>query len=106
MSNLDPAPPETLGGGHIDTATEPVRELLTGAAVALGGPRAMTVTRTLPGRGRRMVGAWCFLDYYGPDDIATGPGMRVPPHPHSGLQTVSWLSPVRCCTATASATSS
>jgi redox-sensitive bicupin YhaK (pirin superfamily) len=91
MSNLDPAPPETLGGGHIDTATEPVRELLSGAAVALGGPRAMTVTRTLPSRGRRMVGAWCFLDYYGPDDIATGPGMRVPPHPHSGLQTVSWL---------------
>jgi hypothetical protein len=38
-----------------------------------------------------MVGAWCFVDHYGPDDIAARPGMRVPPHPHTGLQTVSWL---------------
>ncbi|WP_412740775.1 pirin family protein [Krasilnikovia sp. MM14-A1259] len=52
----------------------------------------MEVTRTLPGRDRRMVGAWCFLDAYGPDDLAAGaPGMRVAPHPHVGLQTVSWL---------------
>ena len=50
----------------------------------------MAVTRTLPNRRRRMVGAWCFLDYFGPDDITT-PGMRVPPHPHTGLQTVTWL---------------
>jgi redox-sensitive bicupin YhaK (pirin superfamily) len=91
MSNLEPAPQETLCGGRTDTVTAPVRELLPGAAVALGGPRAMNVTRTLPNRGRRMVGAWCFVDYYGPDDINSGPGMRVPPHPHTGLQTVSWL---------------
>jgi len=38
-----------------------------------------------------MVGAWCFVDHYGPDDIADEPGMQVPPHPHMGLQTVSWL---------------
>jgi redox-sensitive bicupin YhaK (pirin superfamily) len=38
-----------------------------------------------------MVGAWCFLDAYGPDDLAGTPGMRVGPHPHIGLQTVSWL---------------
>jgi redox-sensitive bicupin YhaK (pirin superfamily) len=38
-----------------------------------------------------MVGAWCFVDHYGPDDIATGPGMQVAPHPHTGLQTLSWL---------------
>src|SRR5262245_43962792 len=91
MSNLEPAPQETLCGGRTDVATEPVRELLPGAAVALGGPRAMNVTRTLPSRARRMVGAWCFLDYYGPEDITAGPGMRVPPHPHTGIQTVSWL---------------
>jgi quercetin 2,3-dioxygenase len=59
--------------------------------VALGGPRGMTVTRTLPHRGRRMVGAWCFVDYYGPEDISDAPGMNVAPHPHTGLQTVSWL---------------
>jgi redox-sensitive bicupin YhaK (pirin superfamily) len=38
-----------------------------------------------------MVGAWAFVDHYGPDDIADGSGMQVPPHPHVGLQTVSWL---------------
>lgn len=38
-----------------------------------------------------MVGAWAFVDHYGPDDIADEPGMQVPPHPHMGLQTVSWL---------------
>jgi redox-sensitive bicupin YhaK (pirin superfamily) len=51
----------------------------------------MLVTRTLPNKGRRMVGAWCFLDAYGPEDLASRAGMRVPPHPHIGLQTVSWL---------------
>ena len=51
----------------------------------------MTVRRTLPHRERRMVGAWCFVDHYGPHDLATSPPMDVPPHPHTGLQTVSWL---------------
>jgi redox-sensitive bicupin YhaK (pirin superfamily) len=66
-------------------------ELLEGASVALGGPRGFAVTRTLPDKHRRMVGAWCFLDAYGPHDLAGSPGMRVGPHPHIGLQTVSWL---------------
>lgn len=52
---------------------------------------ALTVERFLPTRDRRMVGAWCFLDRYGPADVADGAGMQVPPHPHTGLQTVSWL---------------
>src|SRR3954447_23645793 len=91
MSNLDPDPHESRCGGLATVAAEPVRELLTGHEVALGGARAMTVTRTLPNRARRMVGAWCFLDFYGPDDVDASGGMRVPPHPHTGLQTVSWL---------------
>jgi quercetin 2,3-dioxygenase len=92
MSNIDVGTPEeTLCGGRETVAVEPVRQLHPGINVALGGPRAMRVTRTLPNRERRMVGAWCFLDYYGPDDITGTPGMRVPPHPHTGLQTVSWL---------------
>ena len=66
-------------------------ELLEGAPVALGGPRGFTVTRTLPHRRRRMVGAWCFLDAYGPHDVSGSAGMRVGPHPHTGLQTVTWL---------------
>jgi redox-sensitive bicupin YhaK (pirin superfamily) len=66
-------------------------EILTARDVPLGGPRAMTVRRTLPQRARSLIGAWCFVDHYGPDDIATTGGMDVPPHPHTGLQTVSWL---------------
>ena len=90
MSNLDTAPQETVCDGRA-AAPGPVHELLTGREVVLGGTRAMAVSRTLPNRDRRMVGAWCFLDYYGPEDLTSRPGMRVPPHPHTGLQTVSWL---------------
>ncbi len=49
------------------------------------------VRRLLPTRELRTIGAWCFLDHYGPDDVSAGPGMQVPPHPHIGLQTASWL---------------
>lgn len=59
--------------------------------VPLGGIRAMTVRRTLPTRGRSFIGHWCFVDHYGPDDVAATGGMDVAPHPHIGLQTVSWL---------------
>lgn len=51
----------------------------------------MTVHRTLPTRDRSMIGAWCFADHYGPDTVEATGGMNVPPHPHTGLQTVSWL---------------
>jgi redox-sensitive bicupin YhaK (pirin superfamily) len=51
----------------------------------------MTVRRTLPQRHRSLIGAWCFLDHYGPDAVADTGGMVVPPHPHSGLQTLTWL---------------
>ncbi|MFI8766608.1 pirin family protein [Streptomyces sp. R-07] len=66
-------------------------EVLTARDVPLGGPRAMTVRRTLPQRARTLIGAWCFADHYGPDDVAESGGMDVAPHPHTGLQTVSWL---------------
>ena len=61
--------------------------------VQLGSEDALKVRRTLPSLRRSFVGAWCFVDHYGP--VATGGGrgicMDVPPHPHTGLQTVSWL---------------
>ena len=59
--------------------------------VPLGGPRAMPVRRSLPQRERSFIGAWCFVDHYGPDDVSQTGGMQVPGHPHTGLQTVSWL---------------
>jgi redox-sensitive bicupin YhaK (pirin superfamily) len=54
--------------------------------VPLGGARGMEVRRMLPHRALPMVGAWCFLDRFGPQDTL----MRVEPHPHIGLQTVTW----------------
>jgi redox-sensitive bicupin YhaK (pirin superfamily) len=89
MSNLDMRPAPAVCGGSSGVAAEPVRELLPGRAVALG--ESTVVRRLLPSLGRRMVGAWCFVDHYGPDDIEREAGMQVPPHPHMGLQTVSWL---------------
>ncbi|MEU4733186.1 pirin family protein, partial [Streptomyces sp. NPDC023588] len=89
MSNLDRQPALSTCGGRGFVVAEPVRELLSPRTVKLG--ESTEVRRLLPNLGRRMVGAWCFVDHYGPDDIADEPGMQVPPHPHTGLQTVSWL---------------
>ncbi|MFJ4499770.1 pirin family protein [Streptomyces sp. NPDC088864] len=89
MSNLDRQAVPTVCGGRGFVVAEPVRELLAPRTVRLG--ESTEVRRLLPNLGRRMVGAWAFVDHYGPDDIADEPGMQVPPHPHMGLQTVSWL---------------
>ncbi len=92
MSNVDPQPEEVECGASVDLlAHRPGVEVIEARDVPLGGPRAMTVHRTLPTRERTMVGAWCFADHYGPDDVSATGGMNVPPHPHTGLQTVSWL---------------
>ncbi len=66
-------------------------DVLTAREVPLGGPRAMRVRRTLPQRHRSLIGAWCFVDHYGPDDVDQTGGMVVASHPHTGLQTASWL---------------
>lgn len=65
-------------------------EVLLPREVPLGGARAIGVRRTLPQRDRSLIGAWCFVDHYGPHDVADS-GMDVPPHPHTGLQTATWL---------------
>ena len=52
-------------------------EILTPRDVPLGGLRAMTVRRTLPQRQRSLIGAWCFLDHYGPDRVDETGGMQV-----------------------------
>ncbi len=51
----------------------------------------MRVRRTLPQRHRSLIGAWCFVDHYGPDEVDQTGGMVVAPHPHTGLQTATWL---------------
>ena len=88
MSDLQPDPDEIVCG---DDAAVGDLQVLAPRDVPLGGPRAMTVRRTLPSRERTLIGAWCFVDHYGPDAVADTGGMVVAPHPHTGLQTVSWL---------------
>ena len=85
MSNTETTPDQVACGASRFTGVLHPRE------VPLGGPRAIRVRRTLPQRQRSLIGAWCFADHYGPHDVSTGAGMDVPPHPHTGLQTVSWL---------------
>jgi len=96
MTRLDADTPELAlrhapePGSH---APEPGSEddgrrmlLLEAREVPLGGVRAMSVRRALPQRDLPLVGAWCFLDRFGPQVTR----MRVEPHPHIGLQTVTW----------------
>src|ERR1044072_4283867 len=51
----------------------------------------LKILRALPIRQKRLVGAWCFLDRFGPLSFSEAKPMDVAPHPHIGLQTVSWL---------------
>ncbi len=91
MSNLELSPPEVVCGADRDHQASAAVEVIPPREVPLGGPRAMLVRRTLPARGRTTIGAWCFADHYGPDAVEQTGGMVVAPHPHTGLQTVSWL---------------
>lgn len=87
MTNLEVAPQQELCPPAGPEGTSgPCLQLWPEREVPLGGVRAMNVRRTLPQRGLPTIGAWCFLDSFGPDRIA----MSVLPHPHTGLQTVTW----------------
>jgi redox-sensitive bicupin YhaK (pirin superfamily) len=89
MSNLEPRPAAHELGGLDAVSARPALDLLPGKEVLLG--ESTHVRRLLPTLGRRLVGAWAFVDHYGPDDVWGAAGMQVFPHPHTGLQTVSWL---------------
>lgn len=79
-----------------DAPAEPVHdephpcevEVIEGRAAEVGG---FAVRRVLPRRPRRTVGAWCFVDHMGPGGVTRDRGLDVGPHPHIGLQTVTWL---------------
>lgn len=49
------------------------------------------VTRVLPTKGRRTIGAWCFVDLIIPPDADDPDPLEIGPHPHIGLSTVTWL---------------
>jgi len=72
----------------VDGMTGPVLAISDSQLTDVGG---LPVHRSLPKRERRMVGAWCFLDRFGPIDVTPERTMTVGPHPHIGLHTVTWL---------------
>ncbi|WP_201605023.1 pirin family protein [Psychrobacter sp. JCM 18903] len=50
------------------------------------------IARLLPNKGKQPIGAWCFLDHAGPADFGEDDlGMQVGRHPHTNLQTFSWM---------------
>jgi redox-sensitive bicupin YhaK (pirin superfamily) len=54
----------------------------------LGG---MWVRRALPAPGVGLIGPFIFVDQFGPAEFAAGAGLGIPPHPHAGISTVTWL---------------
>jgi redox-sensitive bicupin YhaK (pirin superfamily) len=52
---------------------------------------AFNVHRTLPAKGRTMVGPFIFVDQFGPAAFDVGAGMDVRPHPHINLSTLTYL---------------
>lgn len=74
-----------LAGVEAALAGVEVRE---GRQASVGG---MRISRVLPTKGRRTVGAWCFTDLILPADAVDPDPMEVGPHPHIGLATVTWL---------------
>jgi quercetin 2,3-dioxygenase len=77
---------DAVEGAGPDTCTA---ELVEGRTTRLGD--GIRIRRLLPTRRRTTIGAWCFLDEMGPVDVGSERPVRVPPHPHIGLQTVTWL---------------
>lgn len=60
------------------------------------GPRArplagLEVNRAWPTARRRLIGPFIFFDHLRPAELAPGRGLDVPPHPHIGLATVTYL---------------
>ena len=51
----------------------------------------LPIRRLLPQRAQRHCGPFVFLDHMGPHRLAPGQGLDVPPHPHIGLSTLTWL---------------
>src|SRR5436853_1907172 len=50
----------------------------------------ISIRRALPHHDRKTIGAWCFLDHFGPIDLTNTEGLRIGPHPHIGLQTFTY----------------
>jgi len=85
--DLDDGRPDGHATGRA-TDTIDLVEVREGRHADVGG---LDVVRVLPTKGRRTVGAWCFVDLMGPVDLDDPDPLEVGPHPHIGLATVTWL---------------
>ena len=72
-----------------EVASKPIQQKIKTRQAMLGNN--LTIRRALPTRERRMIGAWCFFDHFGPLDLKNGHELDVAPHPHIGLQTFTWI---------------
>ncbi len=86
----DDVPPD---GPPAPGEEEPPVQVVASREATVGDTR---VLRALPRRGHRTVGAWCFADHMAPPPPGgggNGGGARldIGPHPHTALQTVTWL---------------
>ncbi|MEV5652787.1 pirin family protein [Nocardia sp. NPDC052254] len=88
MSDLESNPTEALC--ESSPAPGPRSDFYPAREVPLGGVRGVTVMRALPQRDLPTVGAWCFLDHFGATESAHRLPPDIDPHPHIGLQTVTW----------------
>jgi redox-sensitive bicupin YhaK (pirin superfamily) len=71
-----------------DSSAKPVHEKIATHNAQIGD--GLTIRRALPTKARRMIGAWCFLDHFGPMDLSKNGGLNIGPHPHMGLHTFTW----------------
>jgi redox-sensitive bicupin YhaK (pirin superfamily) len=85
---------DLMGGREVSDSKDcppsvlkPIHEKLATRNAHIG--QGLTIRRAVPNRERRMIGAWCFFDHFGPLNLKEG-GMSVAPHPHIGLQTFTW----------------
>lgn len=69
-------------------ACSAIRTLLIPRVADVGG---ISVRRMLPADALKSVGPFVFFDHLGPAILEPGRGIDVPPHPHIGLATVTYL---------------
>ena len=89
MSDLDSGP-DVAAVAQSQLRPGPRADFFPSREVPLGGVRGVTVHRSLPQRDLPTVGSWCFLDHFGSGGPQTPTGHDIDPHPHIGLQTVTW----------------
>ena len=68
-------------------STRPLERVIASQPASAG---TLAVRRALPDRATKAVGPWVFLDHFGPARL-TGEGDGVGPHPHAGIETVTYL---------------